>query len=62
MDRRDFLTARRTKHVEGNDGGVAKPFRTNSGIAPYSGAWTSQEVIHLLKRTMFGAKKVSIFG
>ncbi|MGB3006635.1 MAG: DUF1800 domain-containing protein [Chitinophagaceae bacterium] len=60
MDRRDFLTARRTKHAEGNEGGVAKPFRTTSGIAAYTGAWTDQEIIHLLKRTMFGAKKADI--
>lgn len=31
--------------------------RTNSGLTPYSGTWTISEVRHLLKRTMFGAKK-----
>ena len=34
--------------------------RTSSGIAPYTGAWTKHEVIHLLKRTMFGAKLTDI--
>lgn len=28
-----------------------------SGIVPYTGQWTINEVTHLLKRTMFGAKK-----
>jgi uncharacterized protein (DUF1800 family) len=26
----------------------------NSGLAPYTGAWTKDEAIHLLRRTMFG--------
>ena len=54
MDRRDFITANRksksfqlTPHF---------PYRTLSGINPYSGPWTKNEVVHLLKRTMFGAK------
>ena len=56
MDRRDFLTARRnTKQKQS-----FPPFRTDSGINPYTGPWTEQEIIHLLKRTMFGAKKADI--
>lgn len=31
-----------------------------SGLAPYTGQWTENEIIHLLKRTMFGAKKQDI--
>ena len=31
-----------------------------SGILPYSGQWTINEVTHLLKRTMFGAKKTDV--
>jgi hypothetical protein len=31
-----------------------------SGLAPYTGSWTVNEVTHLLKRTMFGAKKSDI--
>ena len=31
-----------------------------SGLAPYAGSWTVNEVTHLLKRTMFGAKKADI--
>lgn len=57
MDRRDFLTARRKKPV------VIPPaqnFRTLSGLAPYAGPWTRNEVQHLLKRTMFGSTKTDI--
>jgi hypothetical protein len=32
-----------------------KSSRSTSGLAPYTGAWTNKEVVHLLKRTMFGA-------
>jgi uncharacterized protein (DUF1800 family) len=60
MDRRDFLTARRrTRHSE-TASGAGATFRTNSGINPYTGPWTDQEIIHLLKRTMFGAKKADV--
>jgi uncharacterized protein (DUF1800 family) len=31
-----------------------------AGLAPYTGSWTVNEVTHLLKRTMFGAKKSDI--
>lgn len=31
-----------------------------SGIAPYTGAWTQWQVIHLLKRTGFGNRKADI--
>ncbi|MEO7984684.1 MAG: DUF1800 domain-containing protein [Bacteroidota bacterium] len=57
MDRRDFLTAKHKK----------KPVKAeqvsrniSSGINPYSGPWTENEVVHLLKRTMFGAKKADV--
>lgn len=59
MNRRTFLTAsglkRKSRIVS-----AAYTGRTSSGIAPYTGPWTSNEVIHLLKRTMFGAKPVDI--
>lgn len=56
MDRRSFLKgskkeSKQTLHSSG---------RTLSGILPYTGRWTKNEVIHLLKRTMFGAKKADI--
>jgi len=54
MDRKDFLTAKRnpTKVVSEKPRQI---FRTFSGLNPYNGAWTVNEVAHLLKRTMFGA-------
>lgn len=59
MDRKDFLTARRKKQTA--KPAVAEPaYRTYSGINTYTGPWTDQEVIHLLKRTMFGAKKADV--
>lgn len=59
MDRREFLTARRQKPAD-KEINFTGTFRTTSGINPYAGAWTEQEVIHLLKRTMFGAKKADV--
>lgn len=32
----------------------------NGGLSPYGGSWTENEVIHLLKRTMFGAKPADV--
>lgn len=32
----------------------------STGLAPYTGPWTESEVIHLLKRAMFGAKRSDI--
>lgn len=58
MDRRDFLTAGKTKKPAPVS--LAPAARTFSGINPYTGPWTSNEVIHLLKRTMFGAKKADV--
>lgn len=58
MDRRDFLTLRKSKPVP-----VPQPFGErgiNSGLAPYNGAWTNKEIAHLLKRTMFGAAKADM--
>ncbi len=60
MDRRDFLTAkRRKKEKEAAPQPVASRHIT-SGVNPYSGPWTENEIIHLLKRTMFGAKKADV--
>ena len=55
MDRRAFLTAKKKKPVF-----IAPKFRTQSGLTPYSGPWTRNEVQHLLKRTMFGSTKADI--
>ena len=58
MDRRDFLTAGKAKKTAPVS--LASPTRTQSGINPYAGPWTNNEVIHLLKRTMFGASKADV--
>lgn len=56
MDRREFFTATRRSAPTS----TAKPPRTLSGIDAYTGPWTEQEVVHLLKRTMFGAKRADV--
>ena len=58
MDRRDFLTAGKAKKKATVP--FASPTRTMTGINPYTGPWGVNEVIHLLKRTMFGAKKTDV--
>lgn len=65
MDRKQFLSVGLAtkpiaaepivKHVKKDE-----TIPTNSGVNPYAGAWTTNEVIHLLKRTMFGATKADI--
>lgn len=63
MDRRDFLTAGKPKKkvpAKSKTGQLVSPARTLSGINPYTGPWGTNEVIHLLKRTMFGAKKADV--
>lgn len=58
MDRRDFfkLAGRRV-----NTSTKKKTTRPEfAGLAPYAGSWTVNEVTHLLKRTMFGAKKADV--
>jgi uncharacterized protein (DUF1800 family) len=61
MDRRDFLTARKSKKtVEVQKVQTVIPARVLSGINPYTGVWGKNEIIHLLKRTMFGAKKADV--
>ncbi len=53
MDRREFFTRSRKR----NHPSIR---RISAGLNPYSGTWTTNEVAHLLKRTMFGAKKADI--
>jgi len=61
MDRRDFLTAGKAKKAApANPVVFASPTRTTSGLNPYTGPWTTNEVIHLLRRTMFGATKADV--
>jgi len=59
MDRREFFTLKRNAKASS-----PKPYaglrQIYSGLTPYSGTWTRKEVAHLLKRTMFGAKKADV--
>ncbi|HVI43607.1 MAG TPA: DUF1800 domain-containing protein [Chitinophaga sp.] len=50
MHRRQFLTLSSARKAPAPAAG-----RTPTGIAPYTGSWGIQQLIHLLKRTMFGA-------
>ena len=54
MDRRAFLAPRKKNAT------VDSGFRTQSGLTPYSGPWTRNEVQHLLKRALFGSRKTDI--
>lgn len=66
MDRREFLTSYTDKATAENDVFLDKnevfsdPPLPSSGLNTYTGTWSDTEVIHLLKRTMFGAKKADI--
>lgn len=56
MDRREFFALKPKPNTP-----VASPFgglrQITTGLNPYTGPWTTNEVVHLLKRTMFGAKR-----
>jgi uncharacterized protein (DUF1800 family) len=61
MDRRKFLSAYKNSALEELSFIPPDPLaRTSSGLAQYSGVWTDSEVIHLLKRTMFGSRLADI--
>ncbi|WP_315820503.1 DUF1800 family protein [Paraflavitalea speifideaquila] len=59
MDRRTFFLLNRKASAPAEKAYAGLRFIT-SGLAPYGGPWTSAEVAHLLKRTMFGSKKADI--
>lgn len=58
MDRRDFFKRARKKYSTAKAGQSGA--RLFAGLTPYNGNWTINEVAHLLKRTMFGARKTDI--
>lgn len=61
MDRRNFLSAyKKTSEKKHRFVPTDPVARTNTGLNPYTGKWTENEAIHLLKRTMFGSKKADI--
>ena len=59
MDRRAFLQTRKKK-ISSPDVSSFKVSRTTSGLTPYAGTFGTNEIIHLLKRTMFGAVKADV--
>ncbi len=60
MDRKDFFkTAIKNRQAE-TPAKKYSAFPPTSGLSNYTGNWTKNEVAHLLKRTMFGAKKEDI--
>src|SRR3978361_1566580 len=58
MDRREFLQTKKKRSSP--DVSLFKVARTTSGLTPYSGPFGTNEIIHLLKRTMFGAVKTDV--
>lgn len=59
MDRRAFLSLRRAAS-DSSPKSYAGVRRIDTGLTVYTGAWGTKEIVHLLKRTMFGAKKTDI--
>lgn len=59
MDRKDFLSTALKKKQNASLSTIEMP-PANTGLSPYSGQWTNNEVAHLLKRTMFAATKTDI--
>ena len=57
MDRRSFL---KSNILSSSPGTITLAPPPNGGLTAYSGAWTENEVAHLLKRTLFGASKADI--
>ena len=55
MDRRSFLSAKTI-----NKTGLSFKSRTNSGLSSYFPPFGRQEIIHLLRRTLFGVKQSNI--
>ena len=58
MDRREFF--KRAGKTTAGEQKQRSSKRMFTGLAPYTGNWTVNEVTHLLKRTMFGAKKADV--
>jgi hypothetical protein len=57
MNRRTFLSPFKSKRTNQEFNNIEL---TQSGLNPYTGVWGDLQVRHLLKRTMFGAKKEDV--
>ncbi len=60
MDRKEFFTTVFKKKPVRLQATTDIPFSPSAGLNAYTGEWTANEVFHLLKRTMFGAKKADV--
>lgn len=60
MDRRYFFKKTAEKFLSPEKSEKIAFNNVTTGLTPYSGNWTISEISHLLKRTMFGAKKADI--
>lgn len=61
MDRRNFLAGNQKKSSIIKENIAPPPIaRTLSGLKTYTGPWTTNEVTHLLKRTMFGSRVADV--
>ena len=60
MDRRHFFKKTTEKFLSLEKSDKISFNNTSSGLNPYNGSWTINEVTHLLKRIMFGAQKADI--
>lgn len=61
MLRRAFLSSVLPNSIDQQNSSEEQSFAPpGGGIAPYSGNWTRTQVIHLLKRTTFGAKQEDV--
>jgi uncharacterized protein (DUF1800 family) len=58
MNRREFLHANSFNETAVATGPGSPP--PNGGLGMYTGPWTENEVIHLLKRTLFGTTRADI--
>jgi uncharacterized protein (DUF1800 family) len=54
MDRREFIIPEKPAPKKQD---FSRLSRTQTGLTPYTGVWTIDEVKHLLRRTMFGATR-----
>src|SRR5688500_1950241 len=61
MNRRAFLTNPLSSNPRSNNG-FSRPVKplALTGLEPYTGPWTYAEASHLLRRTMFGAKRADV--
>ena len=57
MDRRQFLTL---SPERSSTRSAASSARTDTGMSPYTGNWDTLQLIHLLKRTLFGVTPANI--